>query len=102
VVGVDDLTLDLICPSTVVPQAAGGHTDIDIGHGHGLSIVQGLESGQLFGISLDQLRELDEEFASLFWGNLPPCGVKGLSCRGDGNVDILLGGFVDGADDFFG
>jgi hypothetical protein len=32
---------------------------------------------------------------------LTPCCVKGLSCCGDSNVDILLGGFLDGADNLF-
>ena len=71
-IGVNDLALDLVGPSTVISQAASDHRNINLGHAKGLSIVQGLESSQLVGISVDQLRELDEVAASLFWSDLAP------------------------------
>jgi len=38
----------------------------------------------------------------LFWGCGFPWALECLACCCDGNVDILLGSFTDGADDFFG
>ena len=39
-VGLDNLTFDLIGPSTVVADAAGCHAYVDIGHAERLAIVQ--------------------------------------------------------------
>lgn len=38
--GVNNLALNLVCPTAVVPQAAGTSANITLSHGDGLSIVQ--------------------------------------------------------------
>lgn len=101
-VGVDGLALDLVGPATVVPQAAGGSSHIALGHGDGLSVVQRLDGSQLVEVGLHQLGQLDEQLATGLGGGVPPLAIEGLPRSGDGNVDILLGGLGDGADDLLG
>lgn len=38
-VRLDDLAVDLVCPAAVISQAAGAHTDIDLGHAERFAIV---------------------------------------------------------------
>ena len=97
--GIDDLALDLVCPSTVVPQAAYAHADVDLGHGDGLAVVKRFDGSKQVKVLLEQVCELHEQLAAVLWGFSPPRTVEGLACSGDGNVDILLSGFVDLGDD---
>ena len=97
--GVNDLALDLVCPATVVPQAANTHADVNLGHGDGLAVVERLNSSEQVEVLLEQVGELHKKSATVLRGLFPPRALKGLACGGDGDVDILLGGFVDGADD---
>lgn len=98
-VGVDGLTLDLVGPSTVVPQAGEGSSHITLGHGDGLSVVERLDGSQLVEVGLHQLGQLDQQLATVLRCNLAPWAIKGLPRGGDGNVDILLSGLGNGADD---
>jgi len=45
--GVDNLTLDLVCPTTIVSQAARGSSNITLCHGESLSVVERLDGGKL-------------------------------------------------------
>lgn len=38
-VGLNDFAVDLVCPATVIPEASGAHTDIDLGHAERFAIV---------------------------------------------------------------
>jgi hypothetical protein len=55
---VDNFALDLIGPTTVVPQAASASTDICFGHGDRLAIVQGLNGSEQVEILLKEIRKL--------------------------------------------
>jgi hypothetical protein len=95
----DDLALDLVCPSTVVPQATGTGTDIALGHGDGLAIVQRLDGGEEVDVLLKQIGELVEVLSALLGGYLPPRAFEGFPRGRYGDVDVLLGGLRYGADD---
>ena len=100
--GVHGLALNLICPATVVSQAASAHADVDLGHGDGLAVVERLHGGEQVQVLLEKVGEVDEQLAAVLRGLLSPRTLEGLagSCYGD--VDILLGGLVDGGDDLLG
>lgn len=98
-VGVHNLTLDLVCPTSVVSQAAGSSSDITLGHAEGLSVVQRLNSGEEVGVLVEEVGKLVKELATVTGGNLPPHFLEALagSCYCD--VDILLSGLLNLADD---
>ena len=97
-VGVNGLAGDLVGPATVVAQAVGGVANIQLGHGHGLTIVKGLDGSQSVDIPLEEVGQLSEHAATLGGGHLTPGALEGLAGGGDGNVDILLIGLMDGSD----
>ena len=100
-VGVDDLAVDLVGPAAVVSEAAGGVGDVGQGHGQRLSVVQSLNTGEGLRVLLKQVRELGQHAAALGRGDLCPGAVEGLAGGGDGDVDILLGRLLHGADGLF-
>jgi hypothetical protein len=53
-VGIDNLALNLIGPTTIVSQAASNHRDIDLRHTNCLSIVERLNSSQKIEVLLNQ------------------------------------------------
>lgn len=88
---IDDLALNLVCPATVISERTSASSNITLGHGDGLSIIQRLNSGQKVKVLLEQFGELYEVFATLFRSGLvSPIALERLSCGGDGDVDILL------------
>ena len=99
--GVDGLALNLVGPTAVVAQAAGAHADVDLGHVDGLAVVERLDGGEEVEVLLEQLREAVQQLAAVLRRLLPPGALEGLAGGGDGDVDILLGGLLDGADDLF-
>jgi hypothetical protein len=100
---VDDLTLDLVCPATVVPQAASGGRDIDaLGHTKGLSVVESLNSSEQVGIFFEKVGELHEKLSTVLGSLFPPWAIEGFACGIDGDIDILLGSLLDRADNFLG
>lgn len=48
---------------------------------------------------LEEIGELYEELATVLWGDLSPASLEGLASGGHSDVDILLRGFLNGADD---
>ena len=94
--------MDLVGISTVVSNAANGSVQVCAGHHDALAIVERLNGGDGLRVLLHQIGELEDILGSLLGRNLPPFALEGFSRRGDGDVDILLGSFLDGADDFFG
>lgn len=100
-VDVDGLALDLVGPAAVVAEAADDGADVAAGQGDGLAVVERLDGGQEVHVLLAQLGQLDQVDAALLRGGAAPDAIKGLARGGDGDVDILLGGLVHGADDLF-
>ena len=100
--GVDDLALNLVGPAAVVAESANAHGDVDLGHADGLAVVEGFDRGEEIGVLFKQAGELVQELATVFRGFLPPRALESLAGGGNGDVDILLGGLVDGADDLLG
>lgn len=101
VVGVDSLTGDLVGPATVVAQAASGIGNVTLGQGDGLAVVEGLNGGEGLDITLEEVGQLGEHTATVRGGHVVPGTLEGGASGLDGDIDILLGGFVDGGDDLF-
>lgn len=97
--GVDDLALDLVCPAAVVPQAASAHADVHLRHGDGLAVVERLNRSEQVKVLLEQVGEVHKQLATVLWGLLPPWALECLAGCCYCNIDILLGGLVDGGDD---
>ena len=93
-----DLALNLICPTTVVPQASNASTNITLGHGESLAIVQRLNSGQKVNVFLEQVGELVQQLASSLGSRCLPLAIESLARGSHCDVDILLCRLVDGAD----
>lgn len=81
---VDGLALDLVGPTTVVAQAADNSANITLGHGNGLAVIEGLDSGEEIGVLLGELSKLDEQGATGLGGGLLPLALKGLAGGGYG------------------
>lgn len=96
---VDDLALDLVCPTTVVSQAARCSSDVTLGHCEGFAVVERLNSSEEIDILVKEVRELDQQLATVAGGNLPPWALECLASGGNGNVNVLLRGLMDLADD---
>jgi hypothetical protein len=96
---INHLALNLVCPASIISEAADASSNIAHGHGDGLAIIQRLNGSQCLGLPLKEIRELVQVLATIAWRNRAPfsfkCGASGL----DGNVDILFGGFVNMGDD---
>ena len=97
---VDGLAVNLVRPSSVVFQAADDVLDVRCCHHDGLAIVQRLNGGERLHVGLDEVGKLDEHARPGLGGDLLPGALECLSGGGNGNVDILLGGFCDRADWF--
>jgi hypothetical protein len=100
-VDIDRLALDLVGPAAVVPDAANDGADVAAGHGDGLAVVERLDGGQEVRVLLAQIGELRQQDAARLGRGAAPRPLKGLPGGGHGNVDILLGGLVDRAEDLF-
>ena len=99
-VGIDGLALDLVGVAGVVAEAADDGTDVTLRHGDGLAVVQGLDGGEEVCVLLGDIGQLVQKLASLLRGDFAPLALEGLAGCGYSNVDILLCGLADGADDF--
>ena len=97
-VGVDGLAGNLVGPAAVVAQAVGGVGNVHLGHGHGLTIVKSLDGSESVTVALEEVGQLSEHTATLGGGHLAPGALEGFTGGGDGNVDILLVGLVNGSD----
>jgi len=99
---VDDLALDLIGPTSVVPQTSSGSRYIDVlGHAEGLAVVEGLDSSEKVGILEEQVGKLDKKLSAVLGCLLPPWPVESLAGRLNGDVNILLAGLLDVCDNLF-
>lgn len=99
---IDGLALNLVGPTTVVADGANNGANITTSHGDGLAIVERLNGGEEVEVLLDQVGELEEVDTTLLGSGLAPDTIERLAGGGDGKIDILFGGLVDGADDLLG
>ena len=99
---VDSLSLDLVGPATIVSKATDAQADVDLGHAKGLAIVQSLNRGELIQVTLEEVGQFHETFASLFRSDEPPCLLERLARSGHGNVNVLFCGLMNGYDGFLG
>lgn len=99
---INGLALDLVGPTAVVADSADDGANIATGHGDGLAIVERLDSGKEVEVLLEQVGELEEVDATLLGSDIAPDTLESLAGSGDSDIDILLGGLVDGADDLLG
>lgn len=97
-VRVDDLAVDLVRPAAVVAQATGGGGDVTLGHGDSLAVVEGFDGGEGVDVLLEEVGELGEHAAPVRGGDLLPGALDGVAGSLYGDVDVLLGGLVDGDD----
>jgi hypothetical protein len=97
-VNINRLALDLVCPTAVISYAADDGINVTTGHADGLAVVERLYSCEKLLVLVEEVCELEQVDAALLWGGCAPCGLEGLPGSGDGDVDILLSGFRDGAD----
>lgn len=101
--GVNNLALDLVGPTTIVSQATSASSDIDVlGHVVGLAVVQSLNSSQEFSILLEELSKLDKELATVLWGLFPPWSIESFAGGSNSDVDVLLRGLLNSANDLLG
>jgi hypothetical protein len=75
----DSLSVDLVCPSTVVSEDGSGLGDIEtLGNGKSLSVVKRLEGCKDIDISLHQGSDFHEVLSSLeTWDIETPGGLEG-------------------------
>ena len=66
-----------------------------------LAVVEGLELGELNTVLLHQVREAEEHVAAVARVALLE-GLEGLGRGGDGVIDVLLAGRLDGGDHLLG
>jgi hypothetical protein len=99
---VNNLTLDLVGPASVVPQATSGSGNVNVlGHGESLAIVESLDSGKEVDVLQEEVGKLNEKLSAVLRCLLPPWTVEGLAGGLDSDIDILLGRLLDGCDDLF-
>lgn len=99
---VEGLSLNLVCPTSIVPYAADDGGNISLRHRDGLAIVQRLDRGKQVSVLLEEVGQLQQVQTPLLGCGVPPYALKSLSGGSDRNVDIFLGTLVDGADDLLG
>lgn len=100
-IGVNDLSVHLIGPASVVAQAASGGTNITLGNGEGLAVVESFDGSKGVHVLLEEIGQLGEHASSVGRGDLLPFAIESGAGSLDGHVDILLGGLVDGGDGLF-
>lgn len=96
---IESLALNLVGPASIVAEAADDGTNVALGEGDGLAIVQGFDGSKEVGILLSKVGELVHVDTSLLRGDFGPGGFKGLAGSADGKVNILLSGLADRGDD---
>lgn len=86
--GVDNLALDLVGPSAVVPQAARAVSDVTCGHSQGLSVVERLDGGEGLGVLVEEVGKFGEHLSTVTRCHVSPATLKRLAGCCDGDVDI--------------
>lgn len=99
---VNDLTMDLVGPTSEVTVAANASRDIIVsGNGEGLSVIDGFESSKLILITLHKISQLVDQDTTVSGSYLgPDVLVRGIGSF-NGSVDIFLSSAVNLANDLF-
>lgn len=71
-VRLNDLPLNLIRPTTIIPQTTRTHANVDLRYTKRLAIIQALNSSQLLKILLEQIGKLDKKTATGVGGDFAP------------------------------
>ncbi len=87
-VGVDGLSVDLVCPSTIISEAAGGQLDVDLGHRKSLAVIERLDGSEGVGVFVEEVTELGQHLTSGRGERLAPDAIEGFPGGLDGDVDI--------------
>jgi hypothetical protein len=99
---VNDLTVDLVGPTSEVTVAANASCDIIVsGNGNGLSVVNSFESSKLILITLHEISQLVDQDTTVGGSDLGPDVLVRSIGSFDGSVDIFLGSAVNLANDLF-
>lgn len=100
-VGIDRLADDLVRPATVVPDAVCREGNVALGDLEGLAVVERLDGGDGIQVALEEVRKASEETAALRGDDVPPNTFERFAGGFDGDVNVFLGGLVNGHDGFF-
>jgi hypothetical protein len=85
-------------PAGVMVEVAGDERDVEVARlADGLAVVHRFQHGQQARVALHDARERVEVPRAAVAAECLPCG-KGLSCRPDRRVDVLLGALGDVGD----
>lgn len=90
-VGVDGLSLVLVCPAGHVANVVCDSDHVDrLGDGEGFSVVERLDGCQLILVGVDEISELHEKLTTLGTGDIfTPDGVERVTSCLDGSVNVL-------------
>lgn len=94
-VDVNGLAVDLVSPASIVANAASSTGHVQLGDAEGLAVVKSLNGSEGLDFALHQIGQLVKHTATVRGSNLSPGTLECLASSGNGNVDILLSGFVD-------
>lgn len=98
---VNSFTLDLISPTTIVSQTTDNGVHVTTGVVDRLAIIKRLNSGEKLLVLLGQIGQLVQKVGPFTRRRVLPSGFECLSSSRHGEIDVLLGAFVDGSDDLF-
>lgn len=100
----DSLAVDLVRPSTVIPEGGGALSHVkSLSSAERLSVVEGLDGREDVSVSLDQFGDLDKDLSSLESGSVQsPSSVESLAGGFDGDFDVGLDTLGNGGEDFAG
>jgi len=100
----DSLAVDLVRPSTVIPEGGGALSHVEsLSSAERLSVVEGLDGRENVSVSLDQFGDLDKDLSSLESGSVQsPSSVESLAGGFDGDFDVGLDTLGNGGEDFAG
>lgn len=99
-VGINNFSFNLVCPTTIISQAASSGSDITLRHANRLSIIERFNCSDGITVLFDQICEVYEVLATLLWCNFVPCCFECFTCSGDSDVNIFFCGLRDWTDDF--
>lgn len=95
---VNGTALDLVGPSSIVPETVNSFANVAPRTVDGLSVVHRLNRRQFLMRLLHQGDQLKQVFSTVGGSLQFPRAVQCLASGSNGNVDILFFSFADGAD----
>lgn len=98
---VNGFTLDLVSPTAVVSETTDNSVHVTAGVVDRLAIIKRFNSGEKLLVLLSQVGQFVQKVSPLTGRRVLPCCFECLSSSRYGEVNVLLGAFVDGSDDLF-